>query len=539
MPVCCFLVAVALNFCARGCRTETRPEPAGKLPHIVLIVADDLGYGDLGCYGATKIHTPVIDQLAEEGTRFTDAYASSSLCSPSRYSILTGRYSWRTRLKYGVLKYFETPLIEKDRLTVASLLKRNGYHTVCIGKWHLGLEWALNEKAPPDAAETVFNSWSLESQDFIDFSKPVHGGPVEHGFDYFFGMAGSNNMIPYVYIENDSVTQPPSEAQKPYDHYDAAPKAPNWDISTVNRVLTEKAVGAVHDHFRKSGDSPLFLYFPASAIHRPCLPTFTKGRSEAGLRGDIVAELDWSVNQIIQALKEHGAYENTVLIFTSDNGPRPGDPAHWTRIYQQGGYDEYVLDAFDEYQPEFVNEQGNMIWKEGWLTYGHKASGELLGFKSDSWEGGFRVPLIIRWPGKADPGTVNRVRICLSDLLATFAEMTGDSLEQDEGGDSYSFYKNILDPSAPQVRTSIVLTGGASGAFVCISEGWKYIEAAEPGHWPETYYPGGPSKFDEQLYHLALDEAEQDNRIEEEPGRTGILKKTIDKVRTTTKIESR
>ncbi len=533
------LVIFLMSIGIPACNTGNMQEQGQESPNIILIVADDLGYGDLGCYGATRIRTPAIDQLASEGMLFTNAYASSSLCSPSRYSILTGRYSWRTRLKFGVLKYFEPPLIEEGRITMAAMLKRNGYHTVCIGKWHLGFNWTLKEDAPSGASEWVFDSWAEETQDYIDFSQPVKDGPTERGFDYFFGMAGSNNMMPYVYIENDSVTQAPSEPQIPYDHYLNALKAPNWDISTVNQMLTNKAVSAIHDHFSETDGRPLFLYFPASAVHRPCLPTFTKDSSEAGLRGDLVVELDWSVSEIVKALKEHDAYENSILVFTSDNGPRPGDPAYWVNIYEQGGYEEYILDYFDDYKPEYVNENGNNIWKSGWLTYGHRSSGSLLGFKSDSWEGGLRVPLIIRWPGRTEAGAKSTNEICLTDLMATFADAVGDTLKDGEGEDSYSFYNNLIDRSAPESRSSLTLAGGSSGAFIEISEGWKYIEAAEPGHWPETYYPGGPSKFDMQLYNLAADESEQNNLFGAEPERVRELKATIQKVITTQKSEGR
>jgi arylsulfatase A len=513
-----------------ACRQGKHADKADQKPNIVLIVADDLGYGDLGCYGASKISTPAIDELAAGGMRFVNAYASSSLCSPSRYSILTGRYAWRTRLKYGVLKYFDRPLIEMDRTTVASMMKRNGYHTACIGKWHLGLEWQLNENAPADPEQSVFNSWAENLQDFIDFSKPVGGGPTDLGFDYFFGMAGSNNMMPYVFIENDGVTEPPSEPQKAYDHYMNAKKAPNWDIRTINQVLTRRAVGVIHDHFRDHGTEPLFLYFPASAIHRPCLPTFTKGNSGAGLRGDMVAELDWTVAEIVKALKEEHAYRNTVLVFTSDNGPRPGDPVYWLDQYKLDEEDLY-LDYFDDYQPSYVDPNGNRIWKNGWLTYGHRASGIYLGFKSDAWDGGLRVPLIVHWPGKVKGGGLCRNNVCLSDLMETFADMIGDSLLEGEGRDSYSFYSSILDPASPQARTSMTLTGGSSGAFVEIQDEWKYIEAAVPGRWPETFYPDGPSKFDHQLYHLSDDPSEQKNLYDWMPEKVSEMKDRVSTVK--------
>lgn len=511
---------------------------ADRLPHIVLIVADDLGYGDLGCYGATKIATPTIDALAEEGMKFTDTYVASSLCSPSRYSILTGQYSWRTRLKHGVLKYYDTPLIEADETTLASLLKRRGYHTACVGKWHLGLEWPLKENAPENPEQTVFNSWQDNLHQYIDFSKPIENGPIERGFDYFYGMTGSNNMQPYVLIENDRVTMPPSEPQKAYDHYKDAAKAPNWDIKTINQDLTKKAVEVINGHFKQQADNPLFLYFPTSAPHRPCLPTFTKGKSKAGLRGDVVQELDWTVEQVVKALKANNAYDDTLLIFTSDNGPRPGDPALWLRIYEEGDYEDWTEPYFRNFQPEFVNENGNRIWREGWMTYGHSASGNLLGFKSDSWDGGLRVPFIVRWPGHVKPNTVNRNMISTTDLLATFADVVGEKLEQSEGEDSYSFYRNLIDQQSPQVRQSLTITGGASGAFVVLKDGWKYIEASPKGRWPETYYPEGPSAFEPQLYHLEEDVAEQHNVYHEKPDKVSELMSIIETVKSNKRAEA-
>lgn len=526
---------IALSACNYGTQIGKEKEK----PNIVLILADDLGYGDLSCYGAKKISTPAIDKMASEGMRFTNAYVSSSLCSPSRYSIMTGRYPWRTRLEYGVLKNYEKPLIEPDRTTLASLLKRNGYYTACIGKWHLGLDWQLNSKAPANPDETVFNSGAENLQEYIDFAKPVKSGPVERGFDYFFGIAGSNNMQPWVYIENDRVLQAPSVKQTPYDFL--APnvqKAPDWDIKTVNQVLTQKAVGIINSHFASKKKQPLFLYFPTSAIHRPCLPTFTKGKSQAGLRGDIVVELDWTVNEIVKALKENNAYENTLLIFISDNGPRPGDPAVWIDRYKKQGYEEFQ-NYFDDYKPEYINPNGNEIWKNGWLTYGHRSSGNLLGFKQDPTEGGLRVPMIVHWPRKANAATVNNKAICASDILATFSEVVGDKLGENEGEDSYSFLSNILDNKAQQIRKTLTLAGGGSGALIVIKDDWKFIEGAKPGRWPETYYPDGPGDKKPRLYNLNNDISEQNNLYNTMPEKASELVDVINKVRKNTKSETK
>jgi len=531
------LIFVGIILLLNACNSEQEYNSLKKTPNIVLIVADDLGYGDLSCYGATKIQTPAIDGLASDGMSFSNAYVSSSLCSPSRYSILTGRYSWRSRLKFGVLKYYEKPLIEKDQTTLASMLQNQGYYTACVGKWHLGFNWALNENAPENPEKTVFNSWTDNLQQYIDFSKPVKGGPIERGFDYFYGMVGSNNMQPYVYIENDRVTEAPSEPQKAYDHYKNAEKAPNWDIKTINQMFTFKAVDVINNHFQKNSDDPLFLYFPASAIHRPCLPTFTKGKSEAGLRGDIVVELDWTVKEIVDALKENGEYENTLLIFTSDNGPRPGDPVLWLNNYKEGNYENYNLDYFDDYSPEYVNENGNNIWSNGWLTYGHDAAGDLLGFKSDAWDGGYKVPFIVHWPGKVNSGSISNDNICLTDLMATFAEILGQDLNEQEGEDSYSFLPTLLNPEAPVERQSLTLVGGASGAFIEILNGWKYIEPAVKGRWPETFYPDGPSAFEPQLYNLGEDKSETNNLYEQMPDKVKELQQQIEKIKKSVKSE--
>ena len=533
----CMLIVL---FIFSSCNTTASEQKNNSRPNIVLIVADDLGYGDLGCYGATKIQTPAIDSLANQGLRFSQAYASSSMCSPSRYSILTGRYSWRTRLKYGVLKYFDKPLIENDRTTLASLLKRNGYYTACVGKWHLGMDWSLNENAPDNPDKTVFNSWNTNTYEFIDYSESIKNGPCDRGFDYFYGMAGSNNMQPYVIIENDRVTEPPTEIQsKPYDHYHNVLSASNWDIKTLNIDFTNKAVDVIDNHFQDNRKEPLFLYFPASAPHRPCLPTFTKGKSQAGLRGDVIEELDWSVEQIVNALKRNGVFDNTLVVFTSDNGPRAGDPVTWLDIYEaEEGYEDCIPDSYELYEPELVNENGNKIWKKGWITYDHSASGDLLGYKSDAWEGGFRVPLIMYWPDRIIGGSDISNMVCLSDLFATFADITGDTLKSSEGEDSYSFLPNLIGRESDQVRNSMVLSGGASGAFVCIKDGWKYIEAAVPGRWPETFYPDGPKNTDYQLYNLTEDVSEQNNLYNEYPDKILEFKELIIKAKTNTKFET-
>lgn len=506
-------------------------------PNIILIVADDLGYGDFSCYGATRISTPAVDRLAAGGMLFKDAYVASSICSPSRYSILTGRYSWRTRLKFGVLTGFSKPLIESGRTTLASLLKRNGYATACVGKWHLGFNWALKTNAPADPARSVFNSWNPRVQQYIDFSKPASGGPIDRGFDYFFGLVGSLNMVPYVYMRNARAVEPPSVPKVVYEFDENCLKAPDWDSRTVNQVLTSNAVAVIDSHFSSRPEQPLFLYFPTSAIHRPCLPTFTKGKSRAGLRGDMVLEFDWSVGQVVEALKRHNALQNTLLLVTSDNGPRPGDPLLGVEKYQTEPFArDLYLSYFKEYRPEYINPFGNKTWQAGWLTYGHRAAGPLLGFKQDAWEGGLRVPLIIHWPAVIRHPRALDQTVCLTDLLATFAEVVGDRLGADEGEDSYSFYAYLTNSAAPQVRKSMVVSSGASGAFVVRRGNWKYIQASKPG-WGQTYYPNGPSFRDQQLYNLHTDFGEHTNLCQSMPEVASKLKRIISKVKQKTHSE--
>ena len=512
-----------------------------ETPNIILIVADDFGYGDLSCYGATKIKTPEVDKLASKGIRFTDAYVTSSLCSPSRYSLLTGRYSWRTHLKSGVLKSFAPPLIEKGRTTLASMLKKNGYYTACVGKWHLGFNWALKDNAPGDADSTVFESWGTEPQQFIDFSKPVKGGPIEKGFDYFFGISGANNMMPFVLIENDKILEPPSV---PNNFGTKVLRAPNWDLRYLDQKFTEKAIGVINGHFGKNESKPLFLYFPTSAIHRPCLPTITKGLSQAGMRGDMVLEFDHMVGELVKALEKYNALENTMIIITSDNGPQPGDPFSLVEKFKN----KTMGEGFDYYQPYFANYKpeypGNGGQETGWLVYDHNPTAGLFGFKGDAWEGGLRVPFIVNWPKKISGGVVNSNVICLVDILATIADITGVKLQENEGEDSYSFLQNLLNNDARQVRKSLTIVSGRSGAKVVRKGEWKFIEGADPRDLDPTQpytpndYANAPSYLKSQLYNLKEEIYEKSNLIDKMPERVKELTDIIEKVKENNKSEA-
>lgn len=507
-------------------------------PHIVIIMADDLGYGDFSSYGASKVKTPNIDALASKGIYFTDAHTASSLCSPSRYSMMTGRYSWRTSLKSGVLTWFAQPLIEPGRTTLASLLKGIGYYTACIGKWHLGFNWPLKDTFIEDPKKTVFDSWERSTEQYIDFSKPITEGPIDRGFDYYFGISASNNMIPFTYIENDHVLSAPTVPRTyVYDTDQPNPKSPEWDLEKMDQILTAKAVGVINNHFAKASQKPLFLYFPTSAIHRPCLPTFTKGKSQAGLRGDKILEFDWVVGEVVKALKKNKAFDNTLLIITSDNGAVPGDALSILEQYRNDLGNQYYLPYFNDYLPQYQNENGRGVAQKGWLTYDHSSSGPFRGFKSDAWEGGHRVPLIMHWPKKIKAGTVNHHMVCNTDLMATIADVVGRPLKSNEGEDSYSYWASILDPKSKPVRTSMVLATGGSGAYIVRQGSWKYIEAGNTA-WGQTFYPNGPLTKDFQLYNLEKDPGENENVFKNNKERVELLKKVLHQVQTINHSES-
>ncbi|HMR93456.1 MAG TPA: arylsulfatase [Chitinophagaceae bacterium] len=510
-----------------------------QLPNIVIILADDLGYGDFSSYGAEKVKTPAVDALADGGMRFTDAHSASSLCSPSRYSLMTGRYSWRTPLRAGVLTWFAQPLIEKTRTTLASLLKQSGYYTACIGKWHLGFEWALKPNAPLNPDSTVFGSWELTTQDYIDFSKPVKQGPVERGFDYYYGIAASNNMIPFVFIENDRVRQAPAiKKEYVYDTDQESVRAPDWDLETLDADLTKKAVEVIDRHFSQQADKPLFLYYPTSAIHRPCLPTDTKGKSQAGLRGDMILTFDLIVAEVVAALKRNNAFENTLIIVTSDNGGVPGDAVLPLEKYREDMGDLFYPAIAGKFTPQYVNPQGNAVTKKGWITYDHASAGSFRGYKSDAWEGGHRVPLILHWPGKIKSGSVMPGTVCHVDILATFAELTGKKLTAAEGEDSYSFLPAVLGQSVSAGRSSLTMVAGGSGAYVVRIGDWKYIEGGRPA-WGQTFYSNGPKTKEFQLYNLGEDPKEEHNLFSVHPEKVAAFKKLIQQVEAAGKTESR
>ena len=401
------------------CRRSAPPAP--PRPNIVLILADDLGYGDVGCYNpASRIPTPHMDRLAAEGARLTDAHAASAVCTPSRYALLTGRYCWRTPLQRRVLFNYEPPLIEQGRLTLASLLGQHGYRTACFGKWHLGLWFAARGGAPLSLTRPLpWDGGPLPDRSLserIDFTQPVGGGPTTLGFDEAFYTAGcSTDQEPYCFIEGDRcLGMERAVYRRPRGSWRSGMAAPDWENETVDLAFTERAAAFIDRHSRAAARTPdgerqpFFLYLPLSAPHSPHLPPeLVRGASAAGPRGDQVALVDWCVGRVAEALQRGGVADDTLFIVTSDNGPLigstpcPGDPEGTARM------------------------DGD-----------HRSAGGLRGYKAMIYDGGHREPFIARWPRAIPAGRVSDALVCLSDLLATCAAIAGAELPEDAGEDS-------------------------------------------------------------------------------------------------------
>ena len=400
-----------------------------RRPNIVFIMADDMGYGDVGCFNPdSKIPTPHMDRLAAEGMRFSDAHSPSAVCTPTRYGVLTGRYCWRSSLKHGVLYGYEPPLIETNRLTVASLLKAAGYHTACIGKWHLGLGYSAKPGTQFDFDRPLpWSNATREDEEKIDFSQPLRGGPRELGFDYFFGTSGcATAQPPYGFIENEHFVEEPSIYREKF-WYTGRPgmTAPSWDDKQPDPIFAQKAVAYIEQ--QATTPEPFFLYLTPSSPHEPCLvdvvPEFARGQSEAGPRGDMVWLVDWLVGQVLDALDRTGQAERTLIFVTSDNGALPGD------------------------RKPNPPDGGNTV-EALYHTYGHKSCGDWRGYKAHIWEGGHREPLLARWPGKILPGSVCHELVCLNDLMATCAAILEVDLPDDAGEDSISILPSLT--GAPQ-----------------------------------------------------------------------------------------
>jgi arylsulfatase A len=482
------LAASAPEFLLAG---DAKAQP----PNIVFILADDMGYGDLACQNpGSKIPTPNLDRLAAEGVRFTDAHAPTSVCTPTRYGILTGRYCWRSRLKSAVLWPWDPPLIEEGRLTVPALLRQHGYRTGAIGKWHLGWTWATKDgKRPQTGPDRLSN---------VDFTKPITDGPTTRGFDYYFGV-DVPNFPPYCFILNDRTMGIPSVPNRP-EFNRPGPMLPGWQWVEIMPELTRRAVKYVEDSAAASPRRPFFLYFPLTAPHYPVVPAPEfKGKSTAGDYGDFVAQVDWTVGQVMEALKRAGVADNTLLIFTSDNGPEV------TGEVRPGVYDRI-------------------------RQYGHYSMDGLRGAKRDTWEGGHRVPFVARWPGKTRPGSVNPETICLTDLMGTVAAMLDARLPNDAGEDSYNILPALLGEELKRPIREATVHHSCRGSFAIRQGRWVFIDAPtgddnkEP-EWFQKERGYKPHHFPGELYDLTQDLAERRNLYAEHPEIVSQLKALLEK----------
>ena len=432
-------------------------------PNIIFILADDLGYGDVSCYNKnSKIVTSNIDKLAANGVMFTDAHTSSAVSSPTRYGILTGRYNWRSILKQGVLSGYSKALIPQERKTVAGFLKENGYVTAGIGKWHLGWDW----KNVDDGIENV------------DFTKKVTNGPTTLGFDYFYGFSGSLDMPPYVWVENDMPTMAPvketvNEGKQSW--WRKGPTSDDFSHEKVLQVITEKAVHFISEN--ANGTQPFFIYMALSAPHTPILPS-NEFKGKSGLDnpyGDFVLMVDGVVGNIMNTLEKLGISENTIVFFASDNGCSP--------------------------EADF----------EQLATKGHNPSYIFRGHKADIYEGGHRVPYIVRWPARVKPGKSDQL-LCTTDLFATLADLLNIGYDDNVAEDSYSFLSALKIKSTSPVRESIV-NHSINGSFAYRRAVWKVCFCPGSGGWsfprPNTQEINGLPKV--QLYNLSDDIAEKKN----------------------------
>lgn len=470
-----------------------------QFPNIIFIMADDMGYGDVKALNNdSKIKTPYLDQLVSEGMSFTDAHTNSAVCTPTRYGVLTGRYCYRSRLKNSVLYGYSSSLIEDERTTIALLLKQKGYKTACIGKWHLGLDWV--KKDPEKPLFVKRDNWEIDLVSNCDYTKPVKSGPNSVGFDYSYILPGSLDMAPYVYVENHQVTKPVTQILEAENSergvfYRQGEMAEGFDIYKTLDHFTDKAVDYIKSESGK--EQPFFLYFPLTAPHTPWLPAENfKGKSGAGVYGDFVMHVDHVIGRIQEAIEKNGIAKNTIIVFTSDNG--------------------------SDWKPEDIEK-----WK-------HRANYIYIGRKSDVWDGGHRVPFIVKWPGHVQVNSKTDQLICTTDWLATCAELTGYKLQNNEGEDSYSFLPVILNTNNDVFYRGAVIHHSLTGEFAIRNGNWKYIDCKGSGGWTTA---GNNTDPPAQLYNMNLNPEENNNLYNQMPDKVNKLKDLLEQYKLYNSIE--
>ena len=470
-------------------------------PNILYVLCDDLGYGDVKCLNPQgKIATPNLDKLAASGMYFTDVHSSSSVCSPTRYGIMTGRYNWRTKLQSGVLGGLSPRLIEPGRLTVAQLLKDHGYHTAAIGKWHMGMDWVKKE----GKEVTALNIETPDQVHSVDYAQPIQNGPNAVGFDYYFGISASLDMVPYTFIENDRVTKLPTVDKdfplflgRPNGKCRLGPAAPDFEVEDVLPTLIAKAVSHVKSRAAdaKAG-KPFFLYLPLNSPHTPIAPTKEwQGKSGLNFYADFVMQTDDAIGQLVAELDKLGLADNTLVIVTSDNGCSP--------------------------QADFP----------ALLAKGHNPSYEFRGHKADIFDGGHHIPFIVRWPARVKAGTLSQQLLCLTDFMATAAEIIGAKLPDTAAEDSVSFLPALLGKEQHFPLREAVVHHSINGSFAIRQGNWKLELCRDSGGWSEPK-PGNPKSASlpsVQLFDMDKDIGEQTNVQDKHPEIVARLTKLLEK----------
>ena len=473
-------------------------------PNILIILADDLGYGDVGCYNdQAKAPTPNIDRLAREGMRFTDAHSPATVCTPTRYSLMTGQMAFRVPRGGSVFTGVGGPsLIAPGRLTLPTMLRAKGYTTAAVGKWHVGFTFF-------DKEGKAISGGGLDALERVDYSRRIEGGPLDHGFDKFFGTAccPTTDWL-YAFIEGDRVPVPPTGKidksllpKHPYAN-DCRPGliATNFPMEEVDLVFLKESQQFLEEHVRKTPGKPFFLYHAAQAVHLPSFPAKQfHGKTKAGPHGDFIFELDWIVGELMATLRKLGVADNTLVIFTSDNGPETTSVIHMRADHQH---------------------DGARPWR---------------GVKRDQWEGGHRVPFLVRWPGQVKPGTTSAQLTSLTDVMATVAAIIGSELPKDAAEDSFNMLPAFLGKDSGPIRPYL-LQQAFGARLLSIRRGpWKYLDhrgsggnGYDKGELKLFALPDAAPTAPGQLYHLDTDPGETNNLYFKQPDVVKELKALLE-----------
>ena len=523
---CCALPIVAFGIPAFGVPAQAIAQPSStttetteRLPNIVLILADDLGYGDLSCYNSeSKVTTSQLDLLASRGVRFTDAHSPCTVCTPTRYSLLTGQMAFRIPRGGRVFSGVGGPsLIQKERLTLPEMLSSKGYETACFGKWHIGITAFDSDNQP-------IHKSGLEAVQRIDYSRPIEGGPIDAGFQHFYGTAccPTTDWL-YAYIDGKQIPVPPT-IQLDKSHLPKHPYAndcrrgmvaENFDLEEVDNVFLEKSKAFIENHVATKPDQPFFLFHSTQAVH---LPSFAgkqfQGATAAGPHGDFIHQLDVIVGDLVKTIEQAGITDDTLIIFTSDNGPEVPTVYHMRKDFQHDGASP---------------------WR---------------GVKRDNWEGGHRVPFLAVWPDKIPAGSISNEMTSLTDVFATIASLIDYPLDNDVAEDSFDLSPALLKPSQPgetPIRDYLLMQGFRGTNSIAIRQGdWKLLNHLGSGgnnyqqhpllkewHQPDL------ENATVQLYDLKSDPQESKNLCFEEPEITAklqtLLQQSLDSGRSTPK----